>query len=283
MKKNDITRKLVAAILCIAALGASGCSAASKDDNGKNSGSDKKAEIPTSDPDEADDSAESDMQKVEVFLDEDGTPYYIDSEGTKMMLFSMPFAEDDDYDYGDDEYLDDYDYTQNFVRGEYDADGLKFTIPDGWFAENTFGAPMIFQDYAEGEEINYDETISIVPTAFVFEPGEDGNITDEILEDYFAELIDNGLYSDYSITDSGDIIAAGIEARYYDIFAAIETDDTSESFRTRYIITSGDNSHCFILTALDDDESFKMVIDTFDSFSDTIVLPTAEQMKQALT
>lgn len=274
MKKNDITRALLIAAVCAAALFTAGCAASSDS---------SKAE---SKPDKTDSPAEietSDGRKVEVYLDEDGTPYYIDSDGSKMMLFSTPFADpddDDDPDDFDDDPFEDYDYTEDFIRGEYDQDNLKFTVPDGWFAENSFGTPILFQDFDDVTGINYDEYISIVPVSFVFDPNEDGVVNEDMINAYFKELTDAGFYTEYDMLETGEISFSGIEANYYDIAAKIEDDELTETFRTRYIITAGDNSHCFILESLDDDASFKKVLDAFDSFSGTITLPTAEQMEQ---
>ena len=72
-------------------------------------------------------------------------------------------------------------------------------------------------------------------------------------------------------------------AKYFDIKGSMpmESEEETEVFRTRYIITPGENSHCFILSSLDTDESAEYVQGVFDSLSKTLKLPTAEEMNAA--
>ncbi len=270
MKKKELFARLSAAAVSAAVmLTVSGC--ASQDKKTK-SNTESKSDSAT----ESTSESVVDGKKVEVYLAEDGTPYYLNEDGEKMMLFATPFADESD-DGADDS---NYDVSEQFIRGHYSANGLEFTIPDGWFAEDSLGAPTIFQDFEQGEEINYDEAISIVPTSYIFDSIENGEADEDAVESYFSELTEAGFYSSYELLGSGSVNVCGVDAKYFDIKASMPMDTESEDvFRTRYIVTPGDNSHCLILSSLDTEESAKLVQDVFDSFSDTIKFPTAEQMK----
>ena len=281
LKKKILCIAAALSVCAVTALGAAGCSNSSSKKSTKKKSTASNVETFDSMLDET---PETDS-KVDVYLADDGTPYYIGPDGKKMMIIAIEFADEED-DIDLDPSSSEASDEEHIVRGEYNSDGLKFTVPDGWFADSTFGSPTLFRDYGEDEELDYNTNISIVPTEYVFTPdtddeGEKSEITEDIVKDYFDELKDSGFYSDIQFLGSGDIKAAGTDAKYYDIFSEIDEEDEGKiAYRTRYIITPGDNSHCIIVTSLDNDEQFNAVIETFSSFADTIQLPTAEQMQQ---
>ncbi len=270
MRSNDIKLRITAFMAAaVMAAGLAGCGSSEK-----KGGSDSKSGV--GEP------AESviDGKKVEVFLAEDGTPYYVNEDGEKMMLFATPFADENDDSTDVDDGDESFDTTQNYIRGEYSSNGLEFTIPDGWFAEDSLGAPTLFKDMGDGAELNYDEVISIVPTNYVFTTFENGEADEESIKSYFKDLSDAGFYTQFELLGSGTLPVCGLDAKYFDLKATMpkEGGDGEEVFRTRYIITPGDNSHCFILASLDTDESAEYVQSIFDTFAATMKLPTAEQM-----
>ncbi len=224
-----------------------------------------------SDTDDATTSAESEASEetestVDIYLDDDGYPYYYTEDGTKMILYAYEDEEEEEVTY---------------IYDEYDVDGLYFEIPDGWYVDDSYGAPTMFID--SEDDYNYDEVITILPTSYVFESDEDGTYPDDIVTSYFDELIEEGYYTSYELTDSGEGTAIdGNATKYYDITAYYETtdddgNDTEEGFRTRYIISDGDNSYSVIINSLDTDDSFDMVVETYESMVGTIVLPEAEE------
>lgn len=259
-----------AAVICALILAVSFTSACSdKDDQTK--ASDAKADS-TSETDMTKTDDNSSDSKLDIYLSEDGTPYYIDADGNKMILYA----------YADEAVEDEYDPSESYVYDNYDADGLKFDIPDGWFADTGYGAPMLLQEPESEDEINYDETIAILPAENVFESGE---VNKESIEEYFGELVELGYYTEYKITDSGNSTMGKETAKYYDVLStySLVSDEDSEdsetmSFRTRYIVTEGDDPYCAIITSNDSDDSFDYVFGVYESFADTIEISAAENI-----
>lgn len=257
--------KKAAAALCALTLSlacVTGCS--SSGDNDSSSKKDNSADVNDADGKKVTDS------KLDIYIDEDGAAYYIDTDGTKMMLFASP------YENGSE------DPSENYVYDHYDSNGLSFDIPDGWYADDSYGSPTLFM---QGEEDNLDEYISIVPSSYVLDADDKGNYnTEKVVKSYYEEAIEEGYYLSFEITDKGDTKLGGVDAKYYVL--RISSDSFSESgevefIRIKYIITGGDNSHAVIMTSFDTDESYKKVTEAFDTVADTVKLPTAEQMAAA--
>lgn len=209
--------------------------------------------------------------KLDIYIDKDGAPYYVDEDGTKMMLFSSM------YENGEE------DPSDNYVYDHYDDNnGLTFDIPDGWYADTSYGSPTMFM---QGDEDNLDEYISIVPSSYVLDADEKGNYnTEKVIKSYYEDGISEGYYLSFEITDKGDTKLNGVDAKYYVLRLSSNSfsDSGEEEFiRIKYIITGGDNSHAVIMTALDTDESYNKVVGAFDTIADTVKLPTAEQMAAA--
>jgi hypothetical protein len=186
-----------------------------------------------------------------------------------MILYSYSASDDDS----------EYDETDYYVYDHYESDGLVFDIPDGWFADTTYGAPMLFMDSEDGD-INYDESISFVSTETVL----DSDVTDvkqETIESYLDELISYGYYNSYEITDSGSLEIAGKDANYFDMTVSYSLDEDEVSFRSRYIFTTGEGSYCVSITSLDDDDSFNKMLDVYTEVEQTLTLPDAEQTEEA--
>lgn len=254
------------AVICAFVLASSFTSACSdNDDQAKTS--DSKSES-TSEKNVSEIDNDPTDSRLDIYLSEDGTPYYIDADGNKMILYA----------YADETEEDEYDPSDSYVYDNYDADGLKFEIPEGWFADTGYGAPMLLQE--SEDEINYDETIAILPAENVFESGD---VSEDSINEYFGELVELGYYTEYKITDSGDSTVGKESAKYYDVlstYSLLSDDDSEESetmsFRTRYIVTEDDNPYCVIITSNDSDDSFDYVFGIYESFADTIEISAAE-------
>lgn len=263
MKLKKTAAVFCAAIMSLAALTACDSSEKKeKSDSGKKTES--KAETSSAD-------SVNEDKKVEVYLNSDGTPYYIDEDGQKWMLFSTQMNEEGE------EQLNDYIYEK------FELDGLSFDIPDGWFADGAYGYGMMFQISEEDEPINYDESIAILATSIVF-PELEGEITEDFVKGYYDGLVDEQFYSEFELTETGTVKVCGVDSPYFDLIVSYSLgedengEESFETFRSKYIVTPGDNSHCIVMSSYDDDESFKTVNDAFLSIADTIVLPTAEEM-----
>jgi hypothetical protein len=222
---------------------------------------------------ESSDSKDSNSDsKLDIYLSSDGTPYYLDSDGSEVYLSTTTATEDSD---------DDSDSTDSYIYGNYDSNGLKFDIPDGWYVDESFGSPTIFEVTDDGNP-NYDEYITLMPTSSIL--GSDVTSVDKsTIEDYFTELVDAGYYTEFTTTDSGEYTVAGYDADYYDITVSYTLEDGGDtySFRGRYIFTQGDNSYSIMLTSLDDDDSFTKVEDLYNEFVTTLTLPTADEIAAA--
>ena len=210
--------------------------------------------------------------KLDIFIDADGAPYYIDSDGEKMMLFSSP------YESGDE------DPTENYIYDHYDSNGLSFDIPSGWYADDSYGSPTMFMD---GEEDNFDEYISIVPSAYVLDADKDGNYDSEsVIKSYYDEAVSEGYYLSYEITDKGTEKVNGTDAKYYVLKVSSDSftdEEETDTIRIKYVITPGETSHAVIMTSLDTDESFEKVTGAYESsIASTLTLPTKEQMDEAM-
>lgn len=258
-----------AAFFC-ALIMAAGCMAGCSNKDKKSS---DKADSKKSDNAKASESVTD--SKVDIYLDEEGAPYYIDAEGGKMMLFATPMDEEEE------------DPSEYYVYDKYDKNGLAFDIPEGWYADDSYDSPTLFMD---GEEDNYDEYISILPSMYVFEPDKDGNYDSEsTLKSYYDDAVAEGYYLSYEITEKGKVEekVGGADASYYVLKVSMEgisedsEESTTDTIRIKYIITKGDNSHAIIITSLDSDESFNKVVSAYeDSVAPTLKLPTAEQMTE---
>ena len=254
---KQTTAAILALSLSVACV--TGCSKTAKDDSSKGESSKS-----------AGNSANTDDSKLDIYIDEDGAPYYFDTDGSKMMLFASPYESTDD------------DPTENYIYDHYDSNGLTFDIPEGWYADDSYGSPTLFMD---GEEDNFDEYISIVPSNYVLDPDDDGSYnTEKVIKAYYDDAVSEGYYLSYEISDKGDTKLNGVDAKYYVLKVTSDTfseEGEEETIRIKYIITGGDNSHAVIMTSLDTDESYDKVVGAFDSIADTVTLPTAEQMKEA--
>lgn len=250
-----------AALICAAVLALMSMSACSKSETAKTNSSN------------ADSSSASTDKKLDVYLSSDGTPYYLAEDGTKMNLYAYADEDDD---------TDEDDHSANYIYDKYDVDGIKFDIPEGWFADASFGSPMLLQQADPDEEINYNESIAIVDTENVFD-SDDGKITKKTVKSYFDDYLDYGYYTDYKISETGSMKVGGVDADYYDVITTIssaltntDSDEDAEPIvcKTRYIITDEDTSHCIVLSALDNDESFGRVVEAYEKMADSLELPS---------
>ena len=267
----EMKMKKTAAVICAAIMSLAALTACDSSENKEKSDSKTKTESKAETSSADGENSVLEDKKVEVYLNSDGTPYYIDEDGQKWMLFSTQMNEEGE------EQLNEYIYDR------FDLDGLSFDIPDGWFADAAYGYGMMFKTAEEEESINYDESIAILSTTIVF-PELEGDITEDFLKGYYDGLVEEQFYSEFEITETGTVKVCGVDSPYFDLTVSYSRgedengEESFETFRTKYIVTPGDNSHCIVLSSYDDDESFKTVNDAFLSIADTIVLPTAEEM-----
>lgn len=257
--------KQTAAALCAFTLSIACITGCSKSDNDSSSSKDK-----SSSTEQKKTGKEITDSKLDIYIDKDGAPYYIDTDGTKMMLYASM------YENGEE------DPTENYVYDHYDSNGLSFDIPKNWYADDSYGSPTLFM---QGEEDNLDEYFSIVPTNYVLDPDDKGCYNSEsVVKSYYEDGVSEGYYLSYEITEKGDTKLGTVDAKYYVL--RVSSDSFSESgeeefIRIKYIITDGDNSHAVIITSFDTDESYNKVVSAYEEIADSIKLPTAEQMAAA--
>lgn len=213
-------------------------------------------------------------QKLDIYLSEDGTPYYLDADGNKMLLYA--YADDT----GEEE---EYDPTEYYIYDSYDVDGMSFDLPEGWVADSSMAIPMIFQEAATAEEIDYNESIVILSADNVFGTETEG-VNEKSITEYFDDCVEQGFYSKYEITDSGDTTFGENKAEYFDLTLIPVTDEESEEepteLRVRYVADKSDTPYCAVITSYNTDESFDLMIEAFKTVSDSFKV-TAEESADA--
>ncbi len=275
MKKNNkkMISVLLAAAVCGAALG--GCAFG-------DAGTEIKREANTATA-EGEHAGE---KKVEVYLDEDNNPYFYDANGKKMLLFSVDY-EDSMAEDGMEE-----DLTSGFIYDNYDSNGLSFTIPKGWFVEDTYGMPTVYKDAEDIDKIDYNTCISIVPANFMlnYDMDKDKKVDKKFITNYFENFIKSGFYSDYKINATGEGTLGSEKADMYDITVTYDNTDENmpdmPSEQSRTIIFVSKNKNCYVASIkvpLDDEKTAQEYVDCYKSFADSIKLPTEEQTKQLLS
>lgn len=253
---------LCAALFTAAAL--AGCASSdskdsSGDSEGKSSGGDK---------------------KLEIYVDENDTPYYFDSEGNKMMLWASDYdisLQGDD----DEDYSDDYEY----ITGNYDKNGISFTIPDGWVVDDSYGAPTLLKG-TNADDIDYDNNFSILPSQLMFgsETDPDQEINEKFLKNYYKGLVEGEVYSSYKVKSEGEVKIGGEKGNAFSVALTYEGFDdegnTTEISTTSLIYATTGKNVCLIVFSIDDPDKTDGLKAAYDSMSDSIKLPTAEQVKE---
>ena len=263
--KNESTLSKIAAVFICAALsaGLAGCAS-----TGSNGGSEKEpvktenvlsesaAEEKKAEPDTSEDTAAADSSATESAAEEEkAEPETSENSGSE----------------SDKEHF----------KGTYSSKGLEFTVPDGWYAEEFHSGAVLRPDPADGGETSEYEFIQIGPSHYWDIPKtESGGIDVDGLAVYYKTQNKYG-FEQSEIVDSGTVSACGKEAEYFEVRTTpASKKDDREIYHIRYIVIPGDNSHCILLFMRDTEESQKMMQETFESFADTIKLPTAEQIEE---
>ena len=179
------------------------------------------------------------------------------------------YEDNDDSQNEDDEIF--YDYYD-------DGNGLSFKIPDGWYAgwykDNSFVYAYIYEDGVDGDALS----IKIFRIDGVFDADENGNVDKDVIEKTFNEWVEYGWFDSYELTEAGEIAVGEYVGTCYDLKGYYTHDGEEIVTLTRYIVTEGDNFFCITLMSPGDGDSLAMVIDTFTKISDTLTLPSAEQL-----
>ena len=263
MKLFDTKKAAALCAAVIACTAFAGCSDADKTDSSSdgsdNSGGDK---------------------KLEVFIDDEGTPYFFDQEGNKMMLWTS------DYELSQqDEGKENVDPTE-YIFDNYDKNGLSFTIPEGWLVDDSYGAPSVLKGTG-ADDLDVENSISLIPVQMMFGNDIDPNteVNEKFLKKYYQGLVDAGFYSDYKILKTGEGKIGDQQAKVFDISMTYdeygEDGDTSKTTaRTIVYATSGDNVFCVVINCDDNDEQVKTLTGVYESFADSIKLPNADQIKE---
>lgn len=219
-------------------------------------------------------------KKLEVFIDDEGTPYFFDQEGNKMMLWTS------DYELSQqDEGKENVDPTE-YIFDNYDKNGLSFTIPEGWLVDDSYGAPSVLKGTG-ADDLDVENSISLIPVQMMFGNDIDPNteVNEKFLKKYYQGLVDAGFYSDYKILKTGEGKIGDQQAKVFDISMTYdeygEDGDTSKTTaRTIVYATSGDNVFCVVINCDDNDEQVKTLTGVYESFADSIKLPNADQIKE---
>ena len=259
---------LCAAVLSCAAL--AGCSksentdSASKAESGESkSGGDKKAEI---------------------FVDEDGIPYYFDKDGVKMMLWASEY-EDNTEDMSDLSEQDPVEY----IYDEYDKNGISFKIPDGWLVDDSYGAPSVLKGKGQ-EDVDVDRSISIMPVQMFFGYDIEPNtkVTEKYIKKYYGEMVESGFYNKYELKSTSEGKIGDKTVKRFDIYVDyngydIDGNEVKETSRNIIYATNDDNCCLVVINCPDSDEDVKTLTEVYESFADTVKLPNADQIKEIVS
>ena len=224
-------------------------------------------------------------KKVEVYIDDNGTPYYYDAEGKKMMLFSV--------DYEDQSQFEDSAETikEDFIYGHYDVSGLSFDIPEGCCVDDQLGGfPTVYKDEADPANIDYNNCISIIPAKFMlgYDMDKDKKVDKKYIEKYLKNSVANGLYSDYKINATGKGKVGDLDADMYDVTVTYKNEEGMPDLPNevaRNIIYVTKEKNCYIVdikVPVDDEATANVYTDLYKSFAASVKLPTEEQTKSLL-
>ena len=272
--KNESTLSKIAAVFICAALsaGLAGCGS-----SGSNGGSEKepvKTESAVSEPVAEEKQAEPDTSEDSAPADDKTDTAPADSSAPESVAVEEKAEPETSEKSGSES-------DKEHFKGTYSSKGLEFTVPDGWYAEEFYSGALLRHDSADGGETSEYEFIEIGPSHYWDIPyTESGGIDMDGLSVYYKTQNGYG-FEQSEIVDSGTVSACGREAEYFEVRTTpASKKDDREIYHIRYIVIPGDNSHCILLFMRDTEESQKMMQETFESFADTIKLPTAEQIEE---
>ena len=222
-------------------------------------------------------------KKLELYIDDEGSPYFFDQEGNKMMLWASDYelSQQEDYDEAKD--------TSDYIYGSYDKNGISFTIPDGWLVDDSYGAPSVIKGTGP-DDLDVDNSISLVPVQMMFGDDVDPNaeVNEKFIKKYYQGLVDSEFYTEYKILKTGEGKIGDKQAKIFDIRLSYDEYDeegkpTKQTTRTIVYATTGDNVFTVVINCNDNDEEVKAIVAAYESFADTIKLPNADQVKEMVS
>ena len=225
-------------------------------------------------------------KKLDVYVDDNGTPYFYDAEGKKMMLFAVDYEEQSQFSEDSAEGI-----KADFIYGHYDVSGLSFDIPEGCCVDDQLGGfPTIYKDEEDPNNIDYNNCISIIPAKFMlgYDMDKDKKVDKKFVENYLKKSVENGLYTEYKINATGKGKVGEEDADMYDITVTYKNEEgmpdlPNEKSRNILYITKGKN--CYIAAVkvpVDDDATASVYTDIYKSLAASIKLPTEQQTKDLL-
>lgn len=270
------TKKILIGAMCLAmCFSLAACSKSDKSDSSSNS------------------SDSSTTRELKVLIDDVG-PYYI-NEDDEVVRFKT------ELDYPADEDSGDSELTNDPIYGTYDETGVKYTLGDGWYTDNTYGVPMIYQDNATSGN----EYLVLTDSSMVVE-GDYESISKSSIEEIFKGYAEDGQIISYEIKEIKDITEAnGMKAKGYKIVVEAEdytdnieedveeantseTDSESSSenktetkpaitkYYCEYIFIDAYKPYVLIVNADNNDDSIKNVDSARDAILSTLELTEVE-------
>jgi hypothetical protein len=217
-------------------------------------------------------SSETTDSEVKIYLDDTG-PYYMDADGNQTYL---------SVDNGDETDTDSY--SSDPIYGEYDQDGISFTINDGWYADTSYGIPLIYED---GNESMY-EYIGLVEASNIIDVSFD-ELTKADMEEIFEQYVDAGTCLSYELEQVDTEDANGYETKTFDVTVEAEdytTDDSTEetsttSYYTEYMFVNSDTPYVIVTNAMPTEESISKCLEVRDGIMSTLTIDvedTSEDM-----
>lgn len=248
--------------------------------------------------DSSDSSSSSANNELKVYIDDAG-PYYIDEED-EIVRFKT------ERDYPADDFSGDSENTSEPIYGTYDETGIKYTLGDGWYTDNSFGVPMIYQDNSQSGN----EYLVLTDASMVTE-GDYKSISKDSISKIFDGYIEDGQIVSYEIEEIKDVTKANdmdakgfkiiVESEDYveDTTIEDETDETDEQnssktedgssseskkeakvsttkYYSEYIFIDAYKPYALIVNADNNDDSIKNVDSVRDDILSTLELKEVE-------
>lgn len=256
------TKKFIIAVLCLSMVASLAACAKSDSSSNNESRADK---------------------EIKVYVD-DGGPYYIDEDGNIMRFITENNDVIDDSDNEDDG------YSADPIYGAYDEGGIKYTLADGWYTDNSYGIPMIYSDNSE----SVNESVIIAP-ATMFVEGDFASVTEDSVKGIFDSYVEDGSCVSYELDEIEDLKDAnGMDAKAYKIVIETldytvdyeETEDSDENsseaetpttkYYTEYIFVDAYEPYTIIVNADNTEESIANVSAARDSVLKTLEITEVE-------
>ena len=239
------SRKIITSIMCLAV--AVSMAACAKTDNSENNRKSSKS----------DSSSSNTKREVKIYTDEDGAFYY-DDDSNVMRLSAYP-------ENGEEEAYE----APEPIYGTYDQDGVKFDIPDGYYADTSFGLPVV---YSEDENLT-NENVGIT-TQTMYNGGTFEEASLEYLENEYKEYKETESIREYEIKEIKDITDVnGTKAKAYSIAVTIgEDDENTAEYYSELIFLDYKPSYVMIINGNNNEESIARVDKLRDSILKSLTI-----------